>query len=329
MKPLIIDYARTSAVPAAVFNGSRVPVSVIPNGVRGVRNLSFLLTLSTLLLFSLPVSIHAQLAVDPAQSAGTSPSIFKRVRFDQRLGDQIPLDLYFLDEHGHDVRLRQFFGERPVILTLAYYRCPMLCTELLNGLVRTLRQMNLEIGKDYEVVTVSIDPADSSALAATKHEAYGVMYGRPSALTGWHFLTGAPSQIHELARSVGFQYAYDPATQQFAHASGIMILTPDGVLSQYSYGVSFPERDVRLGILRASQKQVGSVVDQVLLYCYHYDPHTGKYGLLISHVLQLAGGVTLLALGGVIFILFRKENYGLPTSPGPSHSATHSPGVLK
>jgi protein SCO1/2 len=282
-----------------------------------------------MLLLFLPVSGQAQLAVDPGQSAGASPTIFKQVRFDQRLGEQIPLDLYFQDEHGHEVRLRQFFGERPVILTLAYYHCPMLCTELLNGLVRTLRQMNLEIGKDYEVVTVSIDPGDSSALAATKHEAYSVMYGRPGALTGWHFLTGQEPQIHELARAVGFQYAFDPASQQFAHASGIMILSPDGVLSQYTYGVSFPERDLRLGILRASQKQVGSVVDQVLLYCYHYDPHTGKYGLLISHVLQIAGGVTLVALGSVIFVLFRKESYTVPNSPKPSHSAAHSPGVLK
>ena len=258
----------------------------------------------------LPVLTKAQLSTDPGQTASTSPSLFKQVRFDQRLGQQIPMDLNFLDEQGHSVTLRQMFDNRPVILTLAYYRCPMLCTLVLDGLVRALRQSNLEIGKDFNVITVSFDPSDTTALAATKHEMYSVRYARAGAETGWHFLTGKEPQIRELADAVGFHYAYDPASQQFAHASGVMILTPGGVLSQYTYGVSFSERDLRLGLVRASQNHIGSLVDQVLLYCYHYDPKTGKYGLLISNSLKIGGAATVLTLGLIVCLLIRKDYDG-------------------
>jgi protein SCO1 len=271
--------------------------------------------LSCSLIFLACPTSQAQLNVDPAQSAGVSPSIFKQVRFDQLLGNQVPLNLNFLDEHGQPVTLRQFFQHGPVILTLSYYRCPMLCPQLLNSLVRGLRQLSFEPGKDYEVLTVSIDPTDSSALAATKHETYSVLYGHPGALNGWHFLTGKQAEIQELANAVGFHYAYDPTSRQFAHASGIVILTQDGVVSQYTYGVSFSERDLRLGLVRASQNKIGSVVDQVLLYCYHYDPQTGKYGLLISHVLQISGAFTVFAVGFMVLIFFRRENYKLPANP--------------
>jgi protein SCO1 len=256
-----------------------------------------------------PAPGKAQLNTDPAQAAGATPAVFKQVRFDQRLGQQIPLDLEFQDEHGQLVNLRQFFQHGPVILTLAYYRCPMLCDLVLDGLARGLRESNLQMGRDFSVVTVSIDPTDSPVLAATKHELYDVRYGRPGAEHGWHFLTGKPAQIKQLADSVGFHYAYDPASRQFAHASGIMILTQRGVLSQYTYGVSFKERDLRLGLVRASQNQLGSVVDQILLYCYHYDPNTGKYGLLISRSLEIAGALTVLTLGLLVCILLRKENH--------------------
>jgi protein SCO1 len=274
------------------------------------RRISFVAT-ATLLLLCISPQVRAQLTADPAQSASSSPFIFKQVRFDQRLGEYVPLNLQFTDEHGQQVVLGQFFNNGPVILTLAYYRCPMLCTQMLNGLVRTLRQLDSEIGKDYQVVTVSIDPSDTTALAGSKHEMYSVRYGRSGADTGWHFLIGKEPEIRKLADAVGFHYAYDPASQQFAHASGIVILTPQGVVSQYTYGVSFPERDIRLGLLRASQKQVGSIVDQVLLYCYHYDPQTGKYGLVISRALTLSGLLTVVLMGSGLFILFRKENYGL------------------
>jgi protein SCO1 len=279
-------------------------------------------------LFFPMLPAQAQLNTDPAQTVGTNPSIFNQVRFDQRLGDTIPLDLTFFDEHGQTVTLRQFFTHGPVILALTYYRCPMLCPQLLNGLIRGLRQLNFEAGKDYNVVTVSIDPDDSAALAATKREAYSVLYGRPNAEHGWHFLTGREPQIRQLADAVGFHYAYDPTSRQYAHASGIIILTQQGVLSQYTYGVSFSERDLRLGLIRASQNHIGSFVDQVILYCYHYDPLTGKYGVLISHVLEIAGAITVLFIAAMVFILFRNENYGsAPT--GPSTNQRRPAGVVQ
>jgi protein SCO1 len=264
---------------------------------------------SVFLFLLTPGSARAQLTTDPAQSVGRNPSILSDVHFDQKLGERIPLDLNFVDEHGQEVLLRDFFGHGPVILILAYYRCPMLCTQVLNGAVRTLRQLNFELGKDYQVVVGSIDPTDSPALASTKHEEYSVMFGRPEAEKGWHFLTGREPEIKQLADGVGFHYAYDPASRQFAHASGIIILTEQGIISQYSYGVSFPERTLRLGLVRASRGQIGSFVDQVLLYCYHYDPQTGKYGIFISRVLKIGGALTVLALGVALSILFRKESY--------------------
>jgi protein SCO1 len=267
--------------------------------------------LPAFLLLFIPAEARAQLTTDPAQDVGRTPSILSYVHFEQKLGERIPLDLHFADEHGHEVQLREFFGHGPVILILAYYRCPMLCTQVLNGSVRTLRQLNFEMGRDYQVVTASIDPNDSPALASTKHEEYSVMYGRPGAEKGWHFLTGKQPEIQRLANGVGFHYAYDPASHQFAHASGIIILTGQGIISQYSYGVTFPERAMRLGLVHASQGQIGSFVDQVLLYCYHYDPQTGKYGILISRVMKICGALTAVALGAMIFLLFRKENYAL------------------
>lgn len=255
-------------------------------------------------------AIPVQAAAGSGQSASVQPSLFQRVRFDQRLGQRIPLDLNFENEQGQAVPLRSFFGHGPVILTLVYYRCPMLCTQVLDGLVIGLRQTKLELGKDYSVVSVSIDPRETPALAASEHETYVTRFGRPGAETGWHFLTGREPEIKRLANAVGFGYAYDPASHQFAHAAGIMILTQDGVLSQYTYGVRYPERDLRLGLIRASQRRIGSFVDQILLYCCQYNPNTGKYGLLIWHVIQLCGALTVVFLGGLMLLLFRKENYG-------------------
>ncbi len=256
----------------------------------------------------------AQLTDDPEQTVGVNPSLLRQVHLDQKLGDHIPLDLTFRDEHGQSIRLSQFFGHGPVVLSLVYYQCPMLCTEVLNGLVRTLRQLPIEIGRDFTVVTVSINPSEYPALAAAKHAMYAGMYGRPGAYAGWHFLTGDEPQIEKLAHSIGFYYAYDPASHQYAHPSGVFVLTQDGKLSQYYYGVSYSTRDMRLGLVQASQDRIGSRVDQILLYCYHYDPHTGKYGLMISRLMQLGGAVTLVGLVGLIAILFRREHYGFPDS---------------
>ncbi|HTR47582.1 MAG TPA: SCO family protein [Verrucomicrobiae bacterium] len=248
---------------------------------------------------------------DPTQNVGVRPELLKDVGIDQKLNNSIPLDLTFRDEHGKAVVLAQYFGSKPVILTLVYYNCPMLCTQVLNGLDRSLQQIPMSIGKDFDVLTVSIDPTDQPVLAEAKQAVYTGMYRRPGAAEGWHFLTGEDSQIKQLAAAVGFRYAFDPDSKQYAHASGIMLLTPEGKISRYFYGVTYPERDMRLGLVEASEGKIGSPVDQVLLFCYHYDPHTGKYGLLISRVIQI-GGVATVVIGGIFLImLFRGEHYAL------------------
>jgi protein SCO1 len=264
-----------------------------------------------IVLLAHPATVAAQFT-DPNQGIGVRPELLKQVGVDQKLNDEIPLNLAFRDEHGRPVELAQFFGSKPVILTLVYYNCPMLCTQVLNGLDRSLEVLPLEIGKDFNVVTVSIDPTDRPVVAEAKQAMYAGMYRRPGAQYGWHFLTGDEPQIKQLADSVGFRYAYDPDSKQYAHASAIMLLTPAGKISRYFYGVSYPERDLRLGLVEASQGKIGSPVDAVLLFCYHYDPHTGRYGLLISRVLQLGGIVTVLVGGIFLIFLFRGEHYALP-----------------
>ena len=254
----------------------------------------------------------AQLASDPMQSVGVRPELLRQVGIDQKLNQSIPLELRFRDEDGKAVALGQFFGPKPVILTLVYYNCPMLCTQVLNGLESSLKELSTNIGKQYDVVTISIDPTESHVLAKTKKEMYVGMYGRPGAAEGWHFLSGDELQIKQLADAVGFRYAYDPDTKQFAHASAIMLLTPEGKISRYFYGIQYPTRDLRLGLVEASEGKIGTPVDQVLLFCYHYDPATGKYGLLISHIIQAGGALTVLILGIGMLIMFRGEHYALP-----------------
>ncbi len=274
----------------------------------------FLLALALLLL---PSGASAQLG-DPlqmTQNIGVRPDLLKQVHIDQKLDQPVPLDTQFRDEHGNPVELGQFFVGKPVILTLVYYNCPMLCTQVLNGLQRSIKDIPLNLGKDYQIVTLSIDPTEKPVLAEAKQSLYTGVYGRPGAAEGWHFLTGDDVQIHRLADSVGFQYAYDPDSHQYAHASAIILLTPDGKISRYFYGVTYPQRDLRLGLVEASEGKIGTPVDQVLLFCYHYDPHTGKYGLLISRVIQLSGGLTVLVGGICLLILFRRERYALPERP--------------
>jgi protein SCO1/2 len=261
-----------------------------------------------LLFFVHPDATQAQFT-DPEQTIGVRPELLKQVGVDQKLNTSIPLGLTFRDEHGKTVALGQYFNGKPVILTLVYYNCPMLCTQVLNGLDRSLEQIPMSIGKDFSVVTVSIDPTDQPTLAEAKQAVYLGMYNRPGAAQGWNFLTGQESQIKQLAAAVGFRYAYDPDSKQYAHASVIMLLTPDGKLSRYFYGVTYPARDMRLGLVDASSGKIGSPVDEVLLFCYHYDPHTGKYGLLISHVVQLGGLATILIGGVFLILLFRGEHY--------------------
>jgi protein SCO1/2 len=243
----------------------------------------------------------------PALGQGYSPDFLDKIGIDQNLDGQVPLDLAFRDEHGNEVRLGDYFGEKPVLLTLVYYECPMLCTEILNGVLRTLRALSFDVGKEFEVVTVSFDPDETPVLALTKKRMYIERYDRPGSDQGWHFLTGDEESIRRLTEAVGFRYVYVPARDQYAHASGIMILTPTGKISRYFYGVEYPTRDVRLGLVEAAANQIGSAVDQVLLLCFHYDPTTGKYGLVIMNVIRLAGLATVLALAGFMVPGFLRD----------------------
>jgi len=254
---------------------------------------------------------HAQFQY-PTQNIGVRPELLKDVGIDQKLNNLVPLDLAFHDETGQTVKLAQFFGNAPVILSLVYYNCPMLCTQVLNGMERSLKDVPMDIGRQFSVVTVSIDPTERPTLASAKRALYTGLYGRPEATQGWHFLTGDEPQIKQLANAVGFRYAYDSASKQFAHASAIMILTPEGKISRYLYGIQYATRDLRLGLVEASEGKIGTPVDQILLFCYHYDAATGKYSLLISRVLKAAGVFTILLIGFGIFLLARSEHYALP-----------------
>jgi protein SCO1/2 len=233
--------------------------------------------------------------------------MLRDVGIEQHLGTTLPLDALFLDEAGREVRLGDFFGEQPVVLVLAYYRCPMLCTQVLNGLLKSSQAVPLEIGRDYQVVTVSFDPRETPELAAEKKERYARAYRRGGAAKGWHFLTGEKRAIDQLTEAVGFHYRYDPRSDQFAHASGIVLATPDGRLARYFYGIEYSPIDLRMGLIESSSGRIGSPVDQVLLLCYHYDPLTGRYGLAIAGALKLAGSVTVLVLGVFLVRMYRLE----------------------
>ncbi len=240
--------------------------------------------------------------------ASVRPPGLAHVGIEQRLDEQIPLDLSFRDETGKSVRLADYFGKRPVILNLVYYQCPMLCGEVLNGLESSLRLMKFDVGKEFEVLTVSFNPKETPEMAAAKKAEYLKRYNRAGAAEGWHFLTGPEESIAALTQAAGFEYQYDAQTGQYAHATAIMILTPEGKIAQYYYGVDFPPKDLRLGIIQASQNKIGTVVDQVLLYCYHYNPDAGRYGAIVSRVLQLAGGATIFILGTFLLLMFRIDS---------------------
>ena len=237
------------------------------------------------------------------------PSILDNVGLDQRLNQQVPLDLAFVDEHGQAVQLQQYIGSKPVIMMLVYYQCPMLCTQVLNGFTGAMNGIvRFNVGREFNVVTVSIDPRDTAQDAAAAKKRYLQRYRRPEAEQGWHFLTGKKDQIDALAQAVGFRYAWDPEIKQYAHASGIMLLTPQGRLAQYYYGIEYAPRDIQLGLIEASKGKIGNVVDQVLLYCYHYDPRQGRYGAVIFNILRLCALATVLVLGGYMLVMFRRDS---------------------
>lgn len=243
-----------------------------------------------------------------AQMAGM-PEPLRKVGIDQRLNEQVPLDLVFRDESGKQVRLQQYFGRKPVVLSLVYYECPMLCTMVLNGLLKSLRAVPLNVHEHFEVVTVSFDPKEGPELAAPKKAEYVKKYGRKGGPDGWHFLTGDEDSIRKLAQSVGFRYAWDAQSNQWAHASGIMVLTPQGKIARYLYGVEYSAKDLRFALVEASAGRILSPVDQLLLLCYHYDPKTGKYGFVIMNALRVAGMATIFMLGLFMFVNFRRDRH--------------------
>jgi protein SCO1 len=235
------------------------------------------------------------------------PEPVRNVGIDQRLNEQIPLDLAFTDENGKEVHLGDFFGTKPIILTLVYHECPMLCSELLDGLLRTLRVLKFDVGNDFDVITVSFNPEEDATIAKSVKETYIKRYKRDGAEAGWHFLTGEKASIEKLTKAVGFRYGYDSAKKLYIHAAGIMVVTPQGRLSRYFYGIEFSANDLRLGLVEASQNKIGSVVDQILLYCYHYDPITGKYGLVIMTITRILGITFVLAMVTYVVYLLRRE----------------------
>ncbi len=261
------------------------------------------------------------------ESPGTwqSESPAPQAALEQRLGHQIPLALSFVDESGRQSTLKEYFGRRPVILALVYYECPMLCNQVLRGLTSASRSLPFRAGKDYEVVIVSISPDERPELALAKKRAY--LGESPEELQGWHYLTGQPPAIDELADSVGFRYQFDAASRRYAHASGIMVATPDGRLSNYFYGIDYPPRDLRLAIVESGQGRVGSAVDQILLLCFHYDPTRGRYGLAIFRVLRTLGVLTVAAIVGFAGWSFYRERRVRDQVASLARQAIHREGT--
>ena len=256
-----------------------------------------------------PAGASAQYANPPERSTASTqkPGLLGKIGIDQKIGQQLPLDLTFRDENGGDVKLGQFFGSRPVVLALAYYECPMLCTQVLNGMTGALKTLSFDAGKDFDVVVVSIDPKDNFRLAADKKATYVEHYGRPATAAGWHFLTGTEAAIKPLTEAIGFRYAYDANIKQYAHGAAIYVATPKGVIARYLLGIDFAPRDLRLALVEASNNQLGSVTDKVLLLCYHYDPAVGKYGVAILNAVRVGFVCTVAGFLVFLFVSLRGE----------------------
>jgi len=244
---------------------------------------------------------------DPGVSSTTMPTALREIGFDQNIDQKLPLDATFRDETGKTVTLGSYYGQRPVLLAFIYYECPMLCTQVLNAMTATISMMSLDAGKDFELVLVGIDPRETPAQAAAKKTEYLHRYKRPGAEAGWHFLTGDDPEIKRVAKAAGFRYAWDDQTQQYAHPTGIIVTTPDGRLARYLFGIEYGPRDLNLSLVEASQGKVGSFADQLLLFCYHYDPMTGKYGIYVMRTLRVAGVATVLLIGTFIVVMVRRE----------------------
>jgi len=265
------------------------------------------------LLVPLPVMMLLVTAHALGQNSSTKPAALRDVGIDQKLNEQVPLDVTFRDETGSTVRLGDYFHGKPVILSLVYFECPMLCPMAMHGLLVSLQKVSWTAGRDFNVLTVSFNPSETPEVAASKRNVYLGLYNREGSERGWHFLTGDEGSIERLTQAVGFRYHYDSASRQYAHPTMIAVLTPQGRVSRYLYGIEYPERDVRLALVEASHNKIGTAVDQALLFCYHYDPGQGKYGFAITRVLRAAGVVTVVLLGGAMLIMFRREHYKLGT----------------
>ena len=245
--------------------------------------------------------------VTPGATSSSMPAPLREIGFDQNLDQQLPLDAQFVDEDGQQVRIGQYYGSRPVILGFVYYECPMLCTQVLGAMTATLGVMSLEPGQDYEVVLVSIDPRETPAQARAKKTEYMHRLRRPETDGGWHFLTGTEPEIQRMAKAAGFRYVWDAETQQYAHPSGIIVTTPDGRPARYLFGIEYGPRDVKLAVVEASAGKIGSLADNLLLFCYHYDPMTGRYGFVVMGAIRIAAVATLMALGSFVFLMVRRE----------------------
>jgi protein SCO1/2 len=275
--------------------------------VKFFRKFAIAIATAAVLLDAGPLRAQGLAPADTGQPAAAKPGILTKVGIDQKLNQQVPLDLAFVDETGRDVRLGEYFGKRPVILALVYYECPMLCTQVLNGLVGSLGVLTFDVGREFDVVAVSINPREGPGLAAQKKEAYLERYKRPQTAAGWHFLTGKEENIRKLADAVGFRYAFDETIKQYAHGAAIELLTPRGVLSKYFYGIEFSPRDIKFGVMEASEERVGSLIENALLLCYHYDPATGKYGATALRAVRIGAVATMLAIVSFVFVSLRKE----------------------
>ena len=283
------------------------------NSAKRMRMAAQLVTTAFLCLAALPPSLAQVSRYDEKQVGPTNerPNILNGVGIAQHLNQQIPLDLTFTDDMGKQVQLASYFGKKPAILALVYYQCPMLCSEELNGLSSALQMVSLVPGKDFNVIVVSIDPSEGTDLAAAKKRSYVRRYGHPETAAGWHFMTGTQQNIDALTKTVGFSYVKIPGPDgkltQFAHASSIQLVTPKGKLAQYYMGVEYSPKDIRIGLVEASGNKIGSPVDNILTYCYHYDPQANKHSLIIARVVQLGGAMTLVMLGGFMWIMFRRD----------------------
>ena len=257
--------------------------------------------------------LYAPKTYDPSQTVTSNglPQTLENVGIEQHLNEQIPTDAVFKDENGNEVKLGEFFGKRPVILAMVYYECPMLCNEVLNGLTGTLKGLTFDAGKDFDVVAISFDARENEKpdLAKNKKESYMKRYGRPGTENGWHFLTGTQSEIDKVTKAVGFKYKWDEQSNQFAHAGGIMITTPEGKISRYLYGIDYAPKDVKFAVMESAQNKIGSAAEQLMLYCYHYDPATGKYGFAVLRIMRIGAVATLLGMGTMIFAFWRRNKF--------------------